>query len=103
MVPVVCGDDCPTQFTRENVIAMQIDTDIAVWAGSAVLSAGIAFGIVKGKLYNYMTYEKHRDICAAERKQTTEVLEKLFSAQKEEHGMIKEIHGYIKAKNGGTL
>ena len=82
---------------------VEVNPDVAVWCVSGVLSAGIAFGVVKGRLYNYMTYDKHREICALERKETNKKLELLFTAQKEEHGMIKEIHGYLKAKNGGVL
>ena len=79
----------------------EMDTLSLIVTGA--LSAGVAFGIVKGKMYNYMTYDKHRDICDKERGRTTEVESKLFDAQREMLGMIKEIHGYLKAKNGGSL
>jgi hypothetical protein len=82
---------------------MELSPETAVIIVSGTVSAGIAFGIVKGKLYNYITYEKHREICAKERGQTSEALDKLFASQKEAHGMIKEIHGFLKAKNGGQL
>jgi hypothetical protein len=54
-------------------------------------------------LRNTMSYEAHREICAKERAETNKALNQLFDAQKDAHGMIKEIHGYLKAKNGGGL
>ena len=82
---------------------MDIGGETITWGVSMVLSAGVAFGILKGKMYNYITYEKHREICAKEREETNRVLSKLYDAEKETHGMIKEIHGYLKAKNNGKL
>lgn len=82
---------------------MHIEPALALSAMTVIASGGVAFGLVKGKMYNYMTYDKHRAICETERKETNEALGKLFEAQKEAHGMIKEIHGYLKGKNGGSL
>ena len=82
---------------------MDLSPEIALSAGTVIASAGIAFGIVKGRLYNYMTYDRHREICESERKKTTDSLDKLFDLNRETLGMIKEIHGYLKAKNGGGL
>ena len=90
-------------YIYSGILIVDIDHPIIV-SGASVLASGlVAFGVLKGKLYNYMTYDKHREICAAERKETKESLQQLFVAQKETHGMIKEIHGYIRAKNGGSL
>ena len=63
----------------------------------------VAFGVVKGKMYNYMSHGEHRDICAKERAETNRIHDKLFAAQAETRDMVKEIHGYLKAKNGGIL
>lgn len=82
---------------------MDISPDIATWAVSGAASAGIAFGIIKTQMRNVMTYENHRTICEKERQKTDRVLENVFENQREMHGMIKEIHGFIKAKNGGNL
>jgi hypothetical protein len=68
-----------------------------------VASALIAFGVVKGKLHNFITYNEHRKLCAAERSETNRINDKLFAAQAETRDMVKEIHGYLKAKNGGKL
>jgi len=82
---------------------MDISSDMATWAVSGIASAGVAFGVIKTQLRNTMTYEKHREICEKERTETNRVLDKLFDSQRELHGMIKEIHGFLKAKNGGNL
>ena len=79
------------------------ETDL-VLATIPIAAAGlVAFGVVKGKLYNYITHEQHRDICSKERTETNRVHDKLFKAQEETRDMVKEIHGYLKAKNGGVL
>lgn len=82
---------------------MKLDAEIVQWGISGALAAGITIGIIKGKMYNYITYDRHREICDKERAETNRHLDNLYNGQKEMHGMIKEIHGYIKAKNGGSI
>jgi len=73
-------------------------------AAIPIAVAGLgAFGVVKGKMYNFMTHDQHRQICSKEREETTRVQDKLFKAQAETRDMVKEIHGYLKAQNGGSL
>jgi len=82
---------------------VEVPSELMQYALTGSLSAGIAFGIIKTQLRNTMSYEAHREICAKERAETNKALNQLFDAQKDAHGMIKEIHGYLKAKNGGGL
>ena len=82
---------------------MEVSPEIITTGVASILAAGVAFGIVKGKMYNYVTYDKHREICNDERARADIKFNKLFEAQTESRDMIKEIHGYLKAKNGGSL
>lgn len=82
---------------------MDVTNDFVVLGISSIVSASVAFGVLKTRIQHTVTYEKHREICAKEREETSVALNKLFEAQKDMHGLIKEIHGYLKAKNGDTL
>jgi hypothetical protein len=82
---------------------MNIGAEVVVGIASIAASAGASFGIIKTRLNGTMTYGKHREICDKERAITNAALQKLQEMQVEMHGMIKEIHGYMRAKNGGTL
>lgn len=82
---------------------MEISSDILTWGVSGAVSAGIAFGVIKTQLHNTVTYEKHREICQREREVTSKAIQELHDRTTEVLGMVKEIHGYLKAKNGGQL
>jgi hypothetical protein len=82
---------------------MEIGDGLIQWGVSGILSGGIAFGIIKGRISNLMTFNTHREICEKERAKTDTALSEIRESQKDIHGMIKEIHGYLKATHGGSL
>ena len=82
---------------------MVSDEQILMTSVPILAAALVAFGVVKGKMLNYVDYEAHRKICLKEREETTRINDKLFLAQQETRDMVKEIHGFLKAQNGGRL
>jgi len=82
---------------------MEVSSDLVTWGVSAMFGGGMALRVVKTQIKNTMTYETHRQICSKERIERNRMLDKLFDAQKETYGLIKELHGHIKAKNGGNF
>lgn len=77
-----------------------VDTEWIHFGITGILSAGIAFGVLKS---SSLTKDEHKNICDSERKKTEEHLNRLYDTQGKTFGMVKEIHGYLKAKNGGNL
>lgn len=80
-----------------------MELDFVTWAVGGALSAGVAFGIVKTQLHNKVGYEQHREMCRKEREESNRVAERVFDKLDDCTKMISEIHGYLKAKNGGNL
>ncbi len=73
------------------------------WIIGIVGAGGVAWGTVKYKLYNKIGYREHGEICS---KATTPIMDKINTIETRQAdiiGMIKEIHGYLKAQNGGSL
>jgi hypothetical protein len=82
---------------------MDINSEVITWTIGGALSAGVAFGIVRGKLHNFVTFEKHREICEKEREKTDKITQRIFDKLDQTNKLVSEIHGYLTAKNGGSL
>ena len=75
---------------------MDINGDVVIGGVSIIGSAGVAFGILKGKMSNYVSWPEHRDICHQKSDEQNTKLDKLLAD-------MSEIKGYIKAKDGTGL
>lgn len=80
-----------------------MEEQLLIMAIPVAVAGLVAFGVVKGKMYNFVSHDQHREICSKERQETNRIQDKLFKAQAETRDMVKEIHGYLKAQNGGQL
>jgi hypothetical protein len=82
---------------------MEISSELVTWGVPGLVSAGVTVGILKTTLANKMSFDDHRKICEKERMRTEEVQDKIFAQLRDQHRMISEMYGYLKAQNGGTL
>ena len=51
-----------------------VTAGLVICGGSALLSAGVAFGMVKGEMMNYVTYSRHQTMCKEKSEETNKVL-----------------------------
>jgi hypothetical protein len=82
---------------------MIVPTDIAFYAGSGFISAGVAYGILKVKVSQAITYQQHAKLCAAEREDTRKQLEDFRSTLHETAQKVSEIHGYLAGLKSWSL
>jgi len=81
-------------------------SDIVIGGGITVVGSGlVAFGVIKGKLSNFLTFGKHNEIC---HQKTTEIYTQINanykSSAKERSDMmliLGDIKGQLKRINGG--
>ena len=64
-----------------------------------IASASMAFGVVRGKLYNYVSHEQHGKIC---HQKSTEVYGKFNEIVKQQGEILRAI-GRIEGKLNGGL
>lgn len=79
-------------------MSVQVETSVITWGIGALVAGGISFGIVKGKLSEFMTFKDHQSICHNAIESVYKTIGELRSENREMYGMIKEIHGMIKVK-----
>lgn len=82
---------------------MDVSTEFLAQSGGALFTIGVAWGIVKSSLRNKVSYGSHSEICDKVQEAVKADIADLRQKAADSYGMIKEIHGYIKAKNGGQL
>jgi hypothetical protein len=82
---------------------MTVSPDIAYYSIAGLVGAGAAFGMLKAKVKESMTFQQHSKLCAAEREETRKQLEDFRCTLNETAQMVAQIHGYLKGMNGGSL
>ena len=69
--------------------------DIPIYAGSAILAAGVAFGIVKGRLKSFVTYDFLEVHCQKRDSQVDKSLGEIHTDIKELLRSVGKIEGKI--------
>jgi hypothetical protein len=82
------------------IVTWEVITGIC---GVLGLSGAAGAGVAKVAMKNYVDWPSHREICTQKRLEAENKIDTIADKQQEIFGMIKEIHGYIKAKNGTGL
>ena len=83
---------------------MQIPAEVMVIGGSSLASAcvagGVAFGVLKGSMGNYVKHSDHREICHSKSEETNDKIDTLFDNLGKTTTKIDELSGYIRGKLG---
>jgi hypothetical protein len=79
---------------------MNVEAGTIVAGAGAAASAGVAWGVVKAKMYSFITFEQHRGICRESKKDSDEKMDLLFEQVRNIAGTVNEIRGYLKGKDG---
>ena len=75
---------------------MNIPAEVGLLLGSGLLSGGVAFGVLKGSMENYVRHDTHRQICHSKSEETNAKIDTLFDRLGETTTKIDTLTGYVK-------
>ena len=70
-----------------------MEMNLSEWTIGGIISAGVAFGVVKASLYNKVSYGKHSEICGT-------VQDKIFNKIDNNHSKVMDVLMSIKQDIG---
>ena len=77
-------------------------TGLSTIAGSAA-TAGAAYGVLKQKLKNSLTFREHSELCAEQREEHRKEIEAFRVILNDVSEKVNTIHGFIQGRNGGHI
>jgi hypothetical protein len=82
---------------------MHIGPEAALSVGVGLLTGGATFGALRSRIMQAMTYGKHREICDHVQAGVKEEIKDLSTKLGETHTLVREIHAFLRGRNGGQL
>jgi hypothetical protein len=77
---------------------MSLTPEFLLAGGGMLISGGIAWGVLKGSMSNYVKHSDHRMICHDKSDETNKKIDLLFKKLDETNSEFHELNGWIKGK-----